>query len=134
MKSKSKSNKNPIKLLGSMGETTPSMGTIRFLVRAGDVNMMVEFYVLDFLLPFNIILERPRIHRMRVVPSTYYKMRTFSYSSQNPEDKEQSRGLSDMLYEQSQDVHEKSKISQKKAKLTDNKSSEGTGKENIGDQ
>ena len=53
-------------------EITPSLGVIKLPVRAGDVNCMVEFTVLDCPSPFNIILGRPWIHGMKGVPSTYH--------------------------------------------------------------
>ena len=62
----------PNKLSGFNGEVTPSLGIIELPVRAGDVNRMVEFTVLDCPSPFNAILGRPWIHGMRTVPSTYH--------------------------------------------------------------
>lgn len=62
----------PDQLSGFNGEVTPSLGIIELPVRAGDVNRMVKFTVLDFPSPFNAILGRPWIHGMRAVTSTYH--------------------------------------------------------------
>ena len=62
----------PNQLSGFNGEVTPSLGIIELPVRAGDLNRMVEFTVLDCPSPFKAILGRPWIHEMRAVPSTYH--------------------------------------------------------------
>ena len=60
-------------LTGFNGTTTPSLGTIRLPVKTSRINKIVEFQVLYGLSPYNIILGRPWIHRMRAVPSTFHQ-------------------------------------------------------------
>ena len=60
-------------LTGFNGSTTPSLGIIKLQVKTNGINKIVEFHVLDCLSPYNIILGRPWIHRMRAVPSTFHQ-------------------------------------------------------------
>ena len=60
-------------LTGFNGSTTPSIGTIKLPLKTNGINKIVEFQVLECLSPYNIILGRPWIHRMRAVPSTFHQ-------------------------------------------------------------
>jgi len=48
--------------------------TISLPVRADLYNVITKFYVLYVESPHNVILERPWLHVMKVVPSTYHQM------------------------------------------------------------
>ena len=48
------------------------LGDINLLVYAAGVNLDITFVVLDSPSPNNVILGRPWIHKMRVVPSTFH--------------------------------------------------------------
>jgi hypothetical protein len=60
-------------LVGFSGETKNTVGEVRFPVYIKGVNSIQRFCVMDSLSCYNIILGRPWIHDMKVVPSTYHQ-------------------------------------------------------------
>nr|XP_043633170.1 uncharacterized protein LOC122604345 [Erigeron canadensis] len=60
-------------LIGFSGETKYTVGEIKLPVYVGGMNSMQKFCVVDSLPGCNIILGRPWIHEMKVVPSTYHQ-------------------------------------------------------------
>nr|XP_043615750.1 uncharacterized protein LOC122587644 [Erigeron canadensis] len=60
-------------LIGFSGETKYTVGEIKLPVYVEGLNSMQKFCVVDVLPGCNIILGRPWIHEMRVVPSTYHQ-------------------------------------------------------------
>ena len=64
-------------LVGFSGEHKFTLGDITFLVYAVGVNLHIIFVVLDNPSAYNVILGRPWIHDMRVVPSTFYQVIKF---------------------------------------------------------
>ena len=70
-------NQEQTSLIGFAGETTYSLGSIELVVTAGEVRKIVEFIVIDRLVPFNAILGRPWLYSMKAVPSTYHQCLKF---------------------------------------------------------
>ena len=60
-------------LTGFNGESTTAVGKIKLPVFTAGENKMTSFLVLDCPSAYNIILGRPWIHAMKVVPSTYHQ-------------------------------------------------------------
>ncbi|KAK9050700.1 hypothetical protein SSX86_030330 [Deinandra increscens subsp. villosa] len=60
-------------LVGFSGETKSTIGDIRLPLYKEGVNSMQKFCVIDSLSCCNIILGKPWIHEMKVVPSTYHQ-------------------------------------------------------------
>ncbi|KAF8085949.1 hypothetical protein N665_0641s0006 [Sinapis alba] len=65
-------------LTGFAGETTYSLRSIKLTVTAGNVRKIVDFIVIDRPAPFNAILGRLLLYRMKEVPSTYHQCLKFS--------------------------------------------------------
>ena len=66
---------NPGRLLSSFnGATTTSLGDVMLLVQASPITLNVRFLVVDDLSPYNAIMWRAWLHRIKVIPSTYHKM------------------------------------------------------------
>ncbi|KAG2282603.1 hypothetical protein Bca52824_053823 [Brassica carinata] len=59
-------------LTGFNGSSEQMIGTIRFLVYAGDVTRTVKFSVIRAKVPYNAILGTPWLHSMKAIPSTYH--------------------------------------------------------------
>ncbi|GMN67946.1 hypothetical protein TIFTF001_037007 [Ficus carica] len=62
-----------IVLTGFNGESTAAVGKIKLPVFTAGVNKLTTFLVLDCPSAYKIILGRPWIHAMKVVPSTYHQ-------------------------------------------------------------
>ncbi|XP_074300262.1 uncharacterized protein LOC141631498 [Silene latifolia] len=60
-------------LVGFIGETANSLGEIVIPSYAGGINKQVRYLVIDGPSTYNVILGRPRLHLMKVVPSTYHQ-------------------------------------------------------------
>ncbi|KAK9080783.1 hypothetical protein SSX86_000541 [Deinandra increscens subsp. villosa] len=60
-------------LVGFSGETKNTLGEVKLPVYVEGVNSMQRFCVMDAPSGYNIILGRPWIHDMKVVPSTYHQ-------------------------------------------------------------
>ena len=57
-------------LMGFDGRMVVPRGMIRLLVQVGDVEIRVNFIVVEAFSPYTAILARPWLHAMGVVPST----------------------------------------------------------------
>ncbi|XP_034681044.1 uncharacterized protein LOC117910982 [Vitis riparia] len=69
---------NPGQILsGFNGASTTSLGDIVLPVQAGPVTLNVQFFVVQDLSPFNVILGRTWLHYMKAIPSTYHQMVSF---------------------------------------------------------
>ncbi|KAL5545185.1 hypothetical protein UlMin_008969 [Ulmus minor] len=64
-------------LVGFSGEQKFTIGDVALPVYAGGINLNVNFAVLDSPSAYNMILGRPWIHKMRVVPSTFHQVVRF---------------------------------------------------------
>ncbi|XP_074300357.1 uncharacterized protein LOC141631607 [Silene latifolia] len=64
--------KKTIPLVGFSGETANSLGEIVIPTYVGGVNKQVRYLVIDGPSTYNVILERPWLHLMKAVPSTYH--------------------------------------------------------------
>ena len=64
-------------LYGFDKNETYSPSTITLPVRTDPYNIITEFYVIDWEFPRNTILERPWIHMMKVVPSSYHQLLSY---------------------------------------------------------
>jgi hypothetical protein len=60
-------------LVGFSVETKKNVGDIKLPIYIAGVNSIQRFCVMDSLSCYNIILGRPWIHDMKVVPSTYHQ-------------------------------------------------------------
>ena len=60
-------------LTGFNGESSTAIGKIKLPVFVAGENKMTTFLVIDYLLAYNIILDRPWIHIMIAVPFTYHQ-------------------------------------------------------------
>jgi len=60
-------------LVGFSGETKNTLGDIKLPIYIEGVNSIQKFCVIDTLSCCNVILGRPWIHDMKVVPSTYHQ-------------------------------------------------------------
>lgn len=60
-------------LNGFSGETKPTVGEIKLPIYIEGVNFMQRFCVIDTLPSYNVILDRPWIHQLKDVPSTYHQ-------------------------------------------------------------
>lgn len=61
-------------------EEINSKGLVSLPIRVGPMERDVIFQVLDLHLSYNILLGRPWIHEMKVVPSTYHQCLKFPYN------------------------------------------------------
>lgn len=68
----SEADESSIELTGIDGKTTIVKGSIKLQVIATGISKFFDFFVLDYLSTFNMILGRPRIHSMKAIPSTYH--------------------------------------------------------------
>jgi hypothetical protein len=64
-------------LVGFSGETNNTLGDIKLPIYIEGVNSIKKNYVIDILSCCNIILGRPWIREMKVVPSTYHQCMKF---------------------------------------------------------
>ncbi|KAI3758462.1 hypothetical protein L6452_06025 [Arctium lappa] len=64
-------------LVGFNGGATNTMGEITLPVYAKGINRQTKFNVVDCSSTYNVILGRPWIHDMKVVPSTYHQTLKF---------------------------------------------------------
>ena len=64
-------------VFGFLGESTVSLGKITLLVLTGPVNLQTEFIVIQVPSPYNAIMGRGWLHKMRVVPSTLHQKLRF---------------------------------------------------------
>ena len=62
-----------IPLFGFSGQVVHPMGVITVQVSAGPIRLNTEFLVVDVPSPYNAIMGRTWIHRMRAVSSTYHQ-------------------------------------------------------------
>ncbi|XP_028079927.1 uncharacterized protein LOC114281350 [Camellia sinensis] len=64
-------------MVGFNGTPTWPLGVISLEVQAGTKKVSTEFLVVDTLSPYNVILGRPWLLAMRVVPSTLHQLLSF---------------------------------------------------------
>ncbi|XP_074377880.1 uncharacterized protein LOC141719400 [Apium graveolens] len=64
-------------LVGFSGETKRTMGEITLPTYAQGINILENFCIIDVNSAYNIIMGRPWIHNLKVVPSTYHKVLKF---------------------------------------------------------
>ncbi|XP_010677959.1 uncharacterized protein LOC104893542 [Beta vulgaris subsp. vulgaris] len=64
-------------LFGFSGESKHTMGEVMLPTFAKGVNMPTKFYVIDCPSSYNVILGRPWIHSMKVVPSSFHQSLKF---------------------------------------------------------
>lgn len=55
---------------------------ITFSLEVGPINYDTNFHVLDLELPYNILLDRPWIHTMQVIPSMYHQFLNLHHEGQ----------------------------------------------------
>lgn len=66
---------NPRRLLfGFNRATTTSLGDVVLLVQAGPVTMSVQSSVVNDLSPYNTIMERVWLHKMKFIHFTYHQI------------------------------------------------------------
>ncbi|XP_034704195.1 uncharacterized protein LOC117928417 [Vitis riparia] len=69
---------NPGRILsGFNGAATTSLGDIVLPIQAGSVTFNVQFFVVQDLSPFNVILGCTWLHYMKAIPFTYHQMVSF---------------------------------------------------------
>lgn len=66
--------KKELPLVRFKSSTTNSIGIVVKLVMVIRSIVMTNFIVIDVLFHYNAIIGRPRIHKIRVVLSTYHKV------------------------------------------------------------
>ncbi|XP_074327477.1 uncharacterized protein LOC141665388 [Apium graveolens] len=64
-------------LVGFSGEIKRTLGEITLPTYAPGVNLLEKFCIIDVDLTYNIIMGRPWIHNLKVVPSTYDQVLIF---------------------------------------------------------
>ncbi|XP_028061232.1 uncharacterized protein LOC114264732 [Camellia sinensis] len=64
-------------MVGFNGTPTWPLGTMSLEMQVGSKKVIIEFNVIDTPSTYNIILERPWLHVMRVVPSTLHQLLQF---------------------------------------------------------
>ncbi len=64
-------------VFGFSGESTTPLGKTTLPVLAGPINLQTEFTVIQALSPYNAIMGKDWLHRMKVVPSTLHKKLRF---------------------------------------------------------
>jgi hypothetical protein len=64
-------------MFGFSGESTTLLGKTTLPVLAGPINLQTEFIVIQASSPYNAIMGRDWLHRMRVVPSTLHQKLRF---------------------------------------------------------
>ena len=66
---------NPGRLLSRFNVATmTSLGDVVLPVQVGPITLNVQFSMVDDLYPYNAIMGRAWLHRMKVIPSTYHQM------------------------------------------------------------
>lgn len=60
-------------------EECSSKGIIILPIKIGPASLDIAFQVLNLELPYNLLLGKPWIHSMKVVPSTYHQCLKFPY-------------------------------------------------------
>ena len=64
---------NPTRLLSDFNwATTNSLGDVVLSVQDGLVTLNVRISMVDYLFPYNAIMGRAWLHKMKVIPSTYH--------------------------------------------------------------
>lgn len=61
----------------SDGTTTSSIGSIPLVLKANDVQQIIEFTVVDQCTPFNAVLGRPWLHKIKAIPLIYHQCLKF---------------------------------------------------------
>ncbi|XP_074315142.1 uncharacterized protein LOC141651323 [Silene latifolia] len=69
--------KKSVPLVGFSGETAHSVGEITIPTYIERVNKLVRYLVIEGPTTYNVILGRPWLHQMKVVPSTYHQCLKF---------------------------------------------------------
>jgi hypothetical protein len=64
-------------LYGFLGESVMPIGRVTVKVHAGTISSPTEFWVLNSYSPYNAILGRPWLHKMKAVPSTLHQRLRF---------------------------------------------------------
>jgi hypothetical protein len=64
-------------LYGFSGESVMPVGRVTVKVQAGTISSSTEFWVLNSYSPYNAILGRPWLHKMKAVPSTLHQRLRF---------------------------------------------------------
>ena len=64
-------------VFGFSGESTIPLGKTTLPVLAGPINLQTEFIVIQASSPYNAIMGRDWLHRMRAVPSTLHQKLRF---------------------------------------------------------
>ena len=59
-------------LYGFSGESVMPIGRVTVKVHAGTISSQTEFWVLNSYSPYNAILGRPWLHKMKAIPSTLH--------------------------------------------------------------
>jgi hypothetical protein len=65
-------------IFGFLGEPTVPLGKTVLPVLAGPINLQTEFIVVKASSPYNAIMGRDWLHRMRAIPSTLHQKLRFS--------------------------------------------------------
>lgn len=66
---------NPGRLFsGFNGATTTSQGDVVLPVQAGSVTLSMQFSMFDDLSPYNAIMGRAWLYKMKVIPSAYHQI------------------------------------------------------------
>uniref|UniRef100_A0A2N9G772 Integrase catalytic domain-containing protein n=1 Tax=Fagus sylvatica TaxID=28930 RepID=A0A2N9G772_FAGSY len=60
-----------IKGFGGVGEYTK--GHIQLVLKVGPIVALTWFHVMDFVVPYHILLGRPWLHKHQLIPSTYHQ-------------------------------------------------------------
>ena len=69
---------NPSPLVGLSRETTMALGSINLTVKAGTMEKIAEFLVVDRPASYNVIMGTPWLNFMQAIPSTYHLCLKFS--------------------------------------------------------
>ena len=64
-------------VFGFSGESTTPLGKITLLLLVGPINLQMEFIVIQASSPYNAIMGRDWLHKMKVVPSTLHQKLRF---------------------------------------------------------
>jgi hypothetical protein len=60
-----------IKGFGGVGEYTK--GHIQLVLKVGPIVALIRFHVVDFVVPYHILLGKPWLHKYQLIPSTYHQ-------------------------------------------------------------
>ena len=63
----------PIEVAGFAGMQEHTIGSIQLVLRVGPIVALTKFHVIDSAVPYHALLGRPRLHRHKLVPSTYHQ-------------------------------------------------------------